>query len=157
MNRQRVLFLDFDGVMNSVQWAIRTKQRGIWGIDPDTIPHLQRIVDETDCVIVVSSTWRIGTPTSELRGRLIAAGMRHPCPVVDRTPVLRDKLRGDEVAQWLEWMGPDSYVCLDDDSDFLPGQNLVKTDGQVGLTAGDADMCISILCSAPQHGAPHDP
>lgn len=150
MNRVRVLFLDFDGVMNSVEWAIRTKQRGVWGIDPDTVPHLQRIVDETNCVIVVSSTWRIGTLLSEIRGRLIDAGMRHPVPIVDRTPILRDKDRGDEVAQWLDRMEPVAYVCLDDDSDFLPGQHLVKTNGQVGLTAVEADKCIAILNAAPE-------
>lgn len=150
MRGERVLFLDFDGVMNSVEWAIRTKQRGIWGIDPDTVPHLQRIVDETGCDIVVSSTWRLGTMLSELRGRLIAAGMRPPVPIVDRTAYLGGK-RGEEVAEWLEAMEPQAYVCLDDDSDFLPGQHLVKTNGQVGLTAADADRCIAILGSAPQH------
>jgi hypothetical protein len=95
-----VLFLDIDGVLNSTSWAIRTKQRGIWGIDPDTIPHLQRIVDETGCDIVVSSTWRIGRGAVELREILLKAGMLHPCPVVDRTPG-GGGFRGNQIAEWL--------------------------------------------------------
>lgn len=140
-----VLFLDIDGVLNSGQWAIRTKQRGIWCIDPDTIPHLQRIVDESGCNIVVSSTWRIGRGAVELRDILVKAGMRSPCPVIDKTPG-GGGFRGGQIAEWLENTGfGGKFVCLDDGIDFLPSQPLVQTDNQVGLTAAHADRCIELL------------
>jgi hypothetical protein len=140
-----VLFLDIDGVLNSVQWARRVQRPGILGIDPDTIPHLQRIVDETDCDIVVSSTWRIGRQAVELREILLNAGMRSPCPVIDRTPG-GGGFRGNQIAEWLENAGFDGrFACLDDDSDFLPSQPLVQTDNQIGLTSAHADRCIAIL------------
>jgi hypothetical protein len=147
-----LLFLDFDGVLNSTSWAIRTKQRGIWGIDPDTIPHLQRIVDETGCNIVVSSTWRIGRSRIELIEVLHSAGMRIPCPVIDKTPVHGyGRYRGNEVADWLESNGyAGKFVCLDDDGDYLPGQPLVQTSCEFGLTAEHADRCILILSGQPQ-------
>lgn len=140
-----VLFLDIDGVLNSVQYAMRLKKPGMLGIDPDTIPHLQRIVDKTGCNIVISSTWRITHRLPEIRGLLVKAGMRSPCPVRDRTPG-GGGFRGNQIAEWLENTGFDGrYVCLDDDSDFLPSQPLVQTDNQIGLTAEHADRCIAIL------------
>lgn len=163
MRDKPILFLDIDGVLNSTSWAIRTEQRGVWGIDPDTIPHLQRIVDETGCEIVISSTWRITHRLPDIRGALIKAGMRHPVPIVDKTPVLHSrepsgiyvaKIRGDEVQAWIDAIGfEESYVCLDDDADFHPGQPLVRTSNYEGLTAADADKCIAILRAAVTESA----
>lgn len=156
------LFLDIDGVLNSYAYFQAKQARGEpgpLGIDPAAVVHLQRVVDETGCQVVLSSTWRLGPPgtLSNVRGQLIAAGMRHPCPLIDRTPDLSERhrpgsalwmatKRGDEVKHWLDVMGYDGpYVCIDDDSDFLPGQPLVKTTFQTGMTAEHADRCIAIL------------
>ncbi len=149
-----ILFLDIDGVLNSVQWAMREKRGGILGIDPEAIRHLQRIVDATSCDIVISSTWRIGRGIVELREILLKAGMRSPCPVIDKTPG-GGGFRGNQIAEWLENTGFDgSFVCLDDDSDFLPSQPLVQTDNQVGLTAQKADECIRVLLGNAATAAP---
>jgi hypothetical protein len=82
---------------------------------------------------------------SDLRGILVGAGMRHPCPVVDKTPG-GGGFRGNQIADWLESTGFEGrFVCLDDDSDFLPSQPLVQTENQLGLTAEHADRCIALL------------
>jgi len=156
----KVLFLDIDGVLNSLQYVRRVKQAGTWGIDPNTIPHLQRIVDETDCVLVLSSTWRLLHRMPYMRQLLQRKGMRYPVPLIDKTPSLQSqseggiwmqKVRGDEVAAWLETaQNPvESYVCLDDDGDFLPHQPLVQTNVETGLTADLASRCIDILGRKP--------
>lgn len=148
---ERILFLDFDGVLNSTGWAVRTQQKGVWGIDRDTIPALQRILDATGCEIVVSSTWRLFHSLAELRRKLRLAGLRDPIPIIDRTPTLREGFRGAEVEAWRSlicFQGP--YVILDDDSDFYPEQPLIKTNGDVGLTFADASRAIrSLLTQAP--------
>lgn len=61
----KYLFLDFDGVLNTANYAKRLKREGIdlydeFGpmFDPATIANLKRIIDETGCKIVLSSTWR---------------------------------------------------------------------------------------------------
>lgn len=158
------LFLDIDGVLNSHDYARRLGKGGILGIDPDAVKHLQRVVDETGCQIVLSSTWRLGPPgtLSNVRGKLVAAGMRSPCPLIDRTPdlsyatgpdgkgIYRGARRGEEVKHWLDAMGYEGpYVCIDDDSDFLEGQPLVKTKFADGMTAAHADQCIAFLRPAP--------
>lgn len=159
------LFLDIDGVLNSHEYAKARQARGEkgpLGIDPTAVAHLQRVVDETGCQIVLSSTWRLGPPgtLSDVRGELIAAGMRHPCPLIDRTPDLTAQhrpgsdlwmasKRGDEVKWWLDRMGyTGPYVCIDDDSDFLPSQPLVKTTFNTGMLAEHADQCIAFLRGA---------
>ena len=38
-----------------------------------------------------------------------------------------------------------NYVCLDDDSDFLPGQPLVKTDGVNGISAENYYKALEFL------------
>lgn len=153
-----ILFLDIDGVMNSHAYIRRGGSVNCRtdGIDPEAVAHLQRIVDETNCSIILSSTWRLIHTLAEMRGRLIAKGMRHPCPLRGRTPDLSEKdgviqigaRRGEEVKEWIERQGfKGRFVCLDDDGDFLPGQPLIQTTFETGLTAEHADRCIEILCS----------
>ena len=151
------LFLDIDGVLNSHAYARKLGKGGILGIDPEAVKHLQRVVDETGCQIVLSSTWRLGPPgtLADVRGKLIAAGMRSPCPLIDRTPDLSRRenaflyeavKRGEEVKHWLDALGYEGpYVCIDDDGDFLPCQPLVRTTFAEGMTAAHADQCIAIL------------
>lgn len=150
-----ILFLDVDGVLNSHAYVARGGSLSCRtdGLDPEAVAQLQRIVDETGCSIVLSSTWRLIHPLAEMRGRLISKGMRHPCPIRDKTPDLsRDggtverHCRGLEVNAWIDRIGYEGrYVCLDDDGDFLPGQPLVQTNFMTGLTAAEADRCIELL------------
>ncbi len=153
-----ILFLDIDGVLNSIRYAKKRYEAGhrdsTLGIDPDTIPYLQRIIDETNCTLVLSSTWRLLHSLSDMRGILIAAGLHSPVPLKDRTPCISKavgsieytKGRGYEIQAWIDLKKYESiYCCLDDDSDFLPHQPLVRTAYEVGLTNFEADRCIAIL------------
>lgn len=126
------------------------------GIDPKAVEQLQRIVDETRCSLVLSSTWRLIHSLPLMRAKLAAKGMRAPVPLYDKTPdldpedgALSRRCRGHEIDAWIDRVGYSGwYVCLDDDSDFLPGQPLVKTRSEQGLTAADAEACIAILSGA---------
>lgn len=53
----KVLFLDIDGVANC---ATTKETAGPYiGIDPKLMAKVQRIVDKTGSVVVLSSTWRL--------------------------------------------------------------------------------------------------
>lgn len=155
-----ILFLDIDGVLNSHDYVRRGGSLSCRtdGIDSLAVAHLQRIVDETHCSLILSSTWRLIHPLSEMRGRLIAKGMRSPCPLRGKTPDLSPRggtieryQRGLEVNAWINTMGFKArYACIDDDGDFMPGQNLVQTDFRTGLLAEHADRCIRILNASVQ-------
>lgn len=61
----KVIFLDFDGVMDTAYYDNYLNYMGLqehdkYGVvfDPDCIANLKRIIDATGADIVVSSTWK---------------------------------------------------------------------------------------------------
>jgi hypothetical protein len=105
-----VLFLDFDGVL---AWVNGTQGRDT--VDPAAVAQLQRVVRETGCDVVVSSTWRYVFTEEELAAKI-------GVPVAGATPKTWDGTRGHEIALWLEQHPTDTYAIVDDDTDILPEQ-----------------------------------
>jgi hypothetical protein len=107
------------------------------------------LIKKTDAVLVVSSSWRLGTSIEELRATLESWGVVGT--VIDKTPVLHDQNRGAEIAKWLAdfdtyFESIDSFVILDDDSDMgelLP--YLIKTNGRYGMNLDDANKAMRML------------
>lgn len=142
MSSQRVIFLDVDGVLNSV--ANRFD-----GIDRVNVEQLNRLVEQTGAYVVISSTWRsLGTPmvAEILRNHGFTGDVR------GITPHLLRSHRGLEIEAFLREPDdrPTSIVILDDDNDMgamLPF--LVQTDARVGLTDGDVERAVAILEAQP--------
>ena len=149
MNKSKLIFLDVDGVLNSVEYAIKTRHNrgGTWVLDPAAVLRLQSIVRATEASVVLSSTWRRIYTLDEFRHLLWIAGFNDPIPVIDKTPTLEFKtLRGQEVEAWrIANKHVGKYICIDDDSDYLPSQRLVQTNSEYGLTEDDCDKCVAIL------------
>src|SRR5258708_3844439 len=133
----KILFLDFDGVLNSNEWFSSLERGGrstkVEQIDPAAVARLNRIVDASAAKIVVSSSWRLGHSVEELQQILEERGFRGE--VVGRTPDL-NIVRGLEILAWLSAQAevPESYCILDDSNDMaalLP--NLVRTSWRAGL------------------------
>lgn len=164
----KVLFLDVDGVLNSLEWCKAghgfgcpprkrercTKERLKWC--PDMVKRLRRVIEATGAHIVVSSSWR-GYGAGAVRkwkAMFNVYGWRN-APVIGETPDLcrmvnglyRSTTRGEEVAAWLKAHTHvvDRFVCVDDGDDFLPDQPLVLTDMETGLTEDAALKCIVLL------------
>lgn len=143
----KVLFLDIDGVLNSEHWFVnRTERGGLYTqVDPIAVAILSRVIKETGCSIVVSSTWRrvywdVIVPV------LNHAGLKYSGSW-NRTPIL-NKERGYEIEQWLsEHPEIISYAIVDDDNDMLPDQlsRYVQTDWKIGLDDTAANKLIEIL------------
>jgi len=139
-----LVFLDFDGVLNSKVSSIRFEDPRIFGLE--NVTALNHFLAQTGARIVVSSTWRIGLSIEDLQEILDRS--RIWGEVVGKTPRLWKK-RGFEIQQWLdenpEWQDA-SFVILDDDSDMehlLP--RLVKVNNEVGLTVENAEEAIKML------------
>lgn len=134
----KILFLDIDGVVNCVT---TTQRHGPFvGIDPIMADRVRRIIAETGCEVVLSSSWRI---TEDSRAEVLDK----VCSFMDVTPNgkgLTD--RGCEVIAWLEQHPEISkYAILDDNSDFHSEQPLFKTSWSLGLTDEIADEVIAHL------------
>jgi hypothetical protein len=139
MNPIRIVFLDFDGVLNSTQfWQTRgylSDEFG-WGtpehedhqLDKAAIQRLNKITEPSDVMVVVSSVWRLRRSRPDLRMILMRNGFTGR--LLCKTPVL-NKPRGLEIREWLMATARkvSSFVILDDDDDFAEfgRDRLVKT------------------------------
>jgi HAD domain in Swiss Army Knife RNA repair proteins len=141
----KVLFLDIDGVLNTY------RSPGYLPINDKRLRMLRRIVKETGCIIVLSSTWRKLPETLKRAHRKLGyKGLKiHSTTTKEQIVFGRTQHRGHEIQHWLD-KHPDSvetYAIVDDDSDMLLEQMdyYVKTDGDEGLTEEKADVIIAIL------------
>lgn len=156
----KVLFLDFDGVLNKhgvspekPQWA---KSWPFKWIEAKLVHQLDSIIDEhPNLEIVVSSTWRkhfsLGELKSVLHDHSIEAGKRIIGVTPDHTGDMRTSAnRGDEIQAWLDKQPKNlvkTYAILDDDSGMLPAQqtHFVHINGYYGITEQDAQQVCQIL------------
>jgi hypothetical protein len=153
-NGERVLFLDFDGVLNSERFyeacrndAAMRLAAGSLGIDAAAVQHLNHIVERTGAQLVISSSWRRQRSLPQLRAAL---GDRGLVGVVrDVTPLSSGLGRGGEIHAWLQANPVAGFVVLDD---LPPSSGLddwwLRTDPHVGLTKGDRKRAIE-LCLRP--------
>lgn len=125
--QMKLLFLDVDGVLNS------HKTGGLYALKRPCLKRLEKIVKETGCEIVLSSTWRKDEyALKRLKRVLQYRGIK----IKDVTPVDPKGFRGEEVRlKMIEYM-PDKVAILDDDSDFYDYQlkYFFQTDGEYGMT-----------------------
>lgn len=156
----KIIFLDFDGVLNSNQSRQETGHLGFGAaqVDPKAAARLDKLVRSTGAKIVVSSSWRHIFTVPQLQQILSQVGARAAAQaVIDRTPVGEGN-RGNEIQDWLDLeseritVNPKhdrvtSYVILDDDNDMTPEQQprMIHTNPQYGLTDQDVVNAISIL------------
>jgi hypothetical protein len=78
----RILFLDFDGVLNSRGFLAMSRGLAISRyphseIDPEAVARVNRILERTEAEVVVSSSWRHGRTLAELQALLESHGL---CP-----------------------------------------------------------------------------
>lgn len=150
----KVLFLDVDGVLNSRDYVRRQRAKDrnyrLWlDVDPVAVAMVQRIIKETGCKVVLSSTWRLYKDSRDLVAKRV-------CQYIDCTEDLQRGAkrgivdRGEEIKLWLDkHPGATHYAILDDDSDFLPEQWHFKTTFEKGITEDIAQAVIDHL-GAPE-------
>lgn len=140
-----VLFLDFDGVLNSREWMLN---RGAFDeigprLDTEAVERLNGVLDETGAVVVVSSSWRNDASVDDLRGVLESNGFDGE--VIDKTRNLDSgERRGDVIREWVD-EHPDisGYAVVDDIPEAvvgpIPAGNVVETSYDTGLTDETAE------------------
>jgi len=123
----KVIFLDFDGVLNSETSFLyedfrrkNHKEQGVKGKVCETLsPHccaaLQAVLNQyPDVKIVLSTTWRCMFSMDWLKAKLEEYHV-DSSRVIDKTPELFSGERGREIQQWLD-AHPEvtQYVIIDD-------------------------------------------
>lgn len=142
----KVLFLDIDGVLNSRRSATAFggypwdfDEKGMSRFDMVAFRLIQKLVKETGCKIVLSSTWRIGRTIEETSKGL-------DVEVIGHTPQL-SACRGEEIKEWLSLNKVDKYAIVDDDGDMLDEQKpfFVQTNPIEGLSYINYDHLLHLL------------
>lgn len=149
----KILFLDFDGVLNTEHYQCLLQYQGKpWQdehgafFDPNAVKQLKRIIDATDADIVVESSWKyLGLEAMQE----MWAVRNLPGRVIDITPSSVGDDKGVEIASWLsEHATQDThYVIIDDEYVILDSQSshFVLTNPYEGITEEQADRAISML------------
>lgn len=156
--RQRIVFLDIDGVLNNAATA-----QAPFSMDALNVQPLMQLFDEIEDLaigaepkLVISSSWRHGPEANwdrNIRQAFANAGWGDP-PIIARTPDLGDDGRGAEIQAWLhDNFGEDFtehvvFAIVDDDiHDMLDDQLpfMVKCNTETGLTATEIKTLKEIL------------
>ena len=152
----KIIFLDFDGVMDTAYYDHMLSKQGLPGndpygtvFDPNCVHNLRRIIDNTGADIVVSSSWKHFMTYKEFLEMWDARGL--PGFVTDVTPIpdMR-KNRGDEIDAWLNECNVEcQYVIIDDldGSNFNEHQipRLLVVNPFFGLDEDTAERAIYLL------------
>lgn len=171
-NDYPIIFLDFDGVLNTEKYYCELKSKGLpsddkYGqlFDPEAVANLRKIIDATEARIVVSSSWRY-------MGLNVLQRMWYdrdlPGRIVDITPLhlLDDKLRESDLNQVdmlslcrgneIKWYFDEvldanrnsrRFVIFDDLKEVLPElqDHFVRIDPIVGITEKDVERAVEIM------------
>lgn len=162
---RKIIFLDFDGVLNTEHYQGLLRYQGEpWQdehgafFDPNAVKQLRRIIDATGADIVIESSWKyLGLDAMKelwkvrnLPGRVIDIT---PSSVSDEyllnnldTTMLHCK--GMEIASWLSEQAEDiRYAIIDDEYVILDSQlpHFILTNPYEGITEEQTNRAISIL------------
>lgn len=169
MHNGKIIFLDFDGVLNTEHYQGLLQYEGKpWQneygafFDPNAVKQLKKIIDATGADIVIESSWKyLGLDAM----KELWAVRNLPGRVIDITPssvsdkyLLKTNLgdlgtsmlhsKGMEIASWLSVKTEDiRYVIIDDEYVILDSQlpYFILTNSYEGITEEQANKVISIL------------
>lgn len=166
--KRRVIFLDFDGVLNSVRNAVadgciinagKAKKNALLGhkvysgFDPVAVALVYRFIVQADAYVVVSSAWRKTFSLAALRDMFVDEFGWDASRIIDMTGSNNTSygIRGHEVQQWIDdntaGIRNFQYIIIDDNSDFLDHQMkyLIKTDPYEGLLYRDYCKALKLF------------
>lgn len=150
----KVIFLDFDGVLNSERYVKNSGQFGVI-IDPDRMILLRQIVDATGAKIVLSTSWRehwdkASEGCDQIGLQINATFGEYELNIFDKTPEINLR-REQQIECWLaEQPDVDNFVVLDDEflsSPFLTGHFIKTANFRDGIDEENVADTIKVLLS----------
>lgn len=147
MNRNKIIFLDIDGVLNFNHCPSRNSH-DCMGLEQENIKVLNKILLATDAAIVLSSSWRKFNDLVNdiLNSNIIDIKIR----IIDKTPSFSMGGRGDEILDWLtknKFTGRFAVIddCVWDIENVIQLDSIFEIDSAFGLTDDDANRIIKHL------------
>jgi len=160
----KVIFLDFDGVLNSQGSFLyednrrnKHKEQGVKGSVSETLcnvctANFQNVLDVYPQVkVVLSTTWRELYEMDWLKQKLESYHI-DSTRVIGRTPSRRDGDRGREIQQWLdENKNVTQYIVIDDNDwgiSAIHGERFIHTTWAGGFTYDHRTEAIKKLANS---------
>lgn len=152
LRNERFIFLDIDGVLNSEHTRFVPScgyGPATWdGIDYHCVHRLNKIVEETNANLILSSSWKIYKPLEYCEKHLQKYGLNFL--IKERTRNFKGSNHGREICHWINknsWRIK-SFVVLDD-LERVYGwgfdDRIVLTSDSTGLTSENAKRAVEIL------------
>ena len=148
-----IIFLDVDGVLNSVSNLIKVygkthkMQSGYsYPFDYDCLENLRDLVFETNARIVISSSWRKSLKGMKKLFEILKIYELDKF-VIGSTPILGLR-RGEEIKEYLYSLSDETinFIILDDDNDMGElSQFLVQTNNMIGLTHENVEEALCMF------------
>ena len=143
-----VIFLDYDGVVNTPMWNEDGNKCRYNFPDDNKVNNFQAVqwiselCEKCDYSIVVTSTWKNDPNYKEC---LINGGLRPGIKILGKTerPAGTNRVdfsRGEEIEQYLKYHPEiEKYLIIDDEDDFTDEQkkHFIKTRHDVGFQKAD--------------------
>ena len=153
----KIIFLDIDGVLNYSKCKARATS-GCLGIEEEKVKLLRQIIDQTDAIVVLTSTWKIDWFPSAFIEDLPKDGQYLEKQLAKHKVFIRAKTedpswaqRGQGILDFIETSkyNVEQFVILDDESfDFIElglENRFVKTSFVDGLLPEHVEKAVSIL------------
>lgn len=159
--KKKIIFLDFDGVLNSVRsvvadqkcinalnakHAILAGHTIASGFDPVAVKLIRQIINKTDAYIVVSSAWRKAISLGDIR-QIFHTEFGWPDGEEERIIGVTGRRdnghRGSEIQDWIDdhtvGITNFQYIIVDDSYDFHDHQmkRFIQTDPYNGFSYQD--------------------
>lgn len=155
----KIIFLDFDGVINTPMWDDEGKRCRFYGSgdgkvnDFQAICWLNELCKRTSSKIVLSTSWKDYKSLNFLRELLYNSGLKRNVEIIGKTPMIRTedcyKDRTIEIETYLighEADNVENYVILDDDEIFEPlVSHFVKCNTCYGFKEPEFQKALKIL------------
>lgn len=144
-----VIFLDIDGVLNHRQWyqerqKLPKMDKECEEFSPTSVSLLNRLCQETNAQIVVSSSWRFNPDLQD-----IFAHVGIETPITTITPHFEGKCRGEEIQFVIDRDNIKNYIIIDDAADEIldtQKDRLILTDAYgAGLDDITTEKAIKLL------------
>ena len=148
--KSRVLFLDYDGVVNTLMWNDKGTRVSYNFPKDNKVNNFQAVQWVSEfCLkckydIVVTSSWREDRNYKEC---LINGGLKKGIEITGSLPINYEKTRGELIQEYVN-SHPEIkyYIIVDDETDILPEQTsyFVKVNPSYGFNEPEYKKCIEI-------------
>lgn len=144
-----VLFLDYDGVVNTPMWDDAGKHCRFNYSGDNKVNNFQAVqwvskfCREYGYSIVVTSTWRC---EDNYKDCLVNGGLWGDVKILGRTPYVLNGERGDEIQKYLEEHPEvENFLIFDDDSDMgVLSDHLIKTNFAFGFSMYNYESAVEL-------------